>query len=60
MPGLKWHDNCMGKSGHVAGCMKFVKDAHIVSDVGCLAKCEAERVRSHVEAVKRSNTLQVY
>ncbi|XP_057294364.1 uncharacterized protein LOC130622924 isoform X2 [Hydractinia symbiolongicarpus] len=52
MPGLKWEKKCTtSRKQQDSRCIKFVKDSHKVSDVGCMAQCESERVRSHVEAI---------
>ncbi|XP_057294366.1 uncharacterized protein LOC130622925 isoform X2 [Hydractinia symbiolongicarpus] len=56
MPGLKWENKCTTlKKQKDSRCIKFVKDSHKVSDVGCMAQCESERVKSHAEAIHHDN-----
>ena len=53
-------DKC-GKSsnGRSLRCMNYAKDGHVASNVGCVASCEAERVRSLVEARELNDAARV-
>lgn len=50
VPGWSLDDKCArGSNGRTLRCMNYIKDSHVASNVGCVASCEAERVRSLVE-----------
>lgn len=60
MPGLKWEKKCTTtRKQQDSRCIRFVTHSHKVTDVGCMAKCESERVKSHAEAIHHDNVARV-
>ena len=46
-------------NGRSLQCMNYAKDAHVASNVGCVASCEAERVKSYEDASKLDEVARV-
>lgn len=59
IPGWSVNNEChSSKDGQKMSCMKFKRDASYASNVGCVASCEAERVKSFSDA-KRAHARTV-
>ena len=62
VPGWKVDDKCVKSSnGKSLRCVNYADDAHIASNVGCVAQCEAEykKVKSFEQAQKLDDIAQV-
>ena len=60
VPGWSVDEKCgKNRNGQYLRCLNYVKDGHVASNVGCVATCESERVRSLVQAKQLNEAAMV-